>query len=790
MAVLLGLTCGLSLSSIAGARRTQSAYPRFLRSAKASTMSVTDGIFDPSTDATVASFPDVVQARTYVSFNVVVLVGGNPDFGQDLEPSGTLDGRFFDQDRFAPTKGRRPAPGRPDEIAVNEFAATRFGYRVGQRLELGLFSQEQAGDPSYHWHPPPPKQRTTVTIVGIGLFPDEVLQDDGDRTTRMLLTPAYTESARAYVTYGFQGLVLAHGDADVDATKRRFATVAPPGTSLFRVTSVDEFHALQAVRPLSIALGLFGAIAGLAGMVLVAQALSRLMRLERNERAVVRALGATPGALTGGTLVAPALAILIGTVIGVVLAVAMSPAMPIGPVRKVEVARGFDVDATVMGLGALVVIVVLLALTAATAWGELPHRVVNRRRSSARPSGIVTAAASAGIGPAAVTGLRFALEPGDAATAVPVRSVIPSAAVAVIALVGSITFGASLNTLVHHPRLYGWSWDATVIDGRGYGNLQIDKAHALLDHDPHVATWSGAYFGSDSIDGRDVPLLGMDPGSVVSPPILHGRALEDPSEAVLGAATAAQLHRRIGDTVTLAEDGGPHQLRIVGIATLPTVGIVHGAHTSLGVGAIVASRLVPGFDRDITNNIGTFGPNAIFIRYRRGTDTRAETARLQREVAPIADLAMASVVPAERPAEIVNSSSVGTAPALLAATLVLGAVVSLGLALGASVRRRRRDLTLLKALGFTRRQLAATISWQATATVAIGLLAGLPIGAVVGRASWNLFAHKLEVVPEPTVPLLALLGVVIGAVAIANAAAAIPARTARRVSPSQALGGD
>ena len=97
----------------------------------------------------------------------------------------------------------------------------------------------------------------TVRIVGIGLFPDEVLQDDGDRTTRMLLTPAFTRQAEAYETYSLQGLVLAHGYADIDAIERRVSDLVPPGTTTFRVTSVDEFHALRAIRPLAIALGLF-----------------------------------------------------------------------------------------------------------------------------------------------------------------------------------------------------------------------------------------------------------------------------------------------------------------------------------------------------------------------------------------------------------------------------------------------------------------------------------------------------------------------------------------------------
>src|SRR5580693_5655776 len=56
------------------------------------------------------------------------------------------------------------------------------------------------------------------------------------------------------------------------------------------------------------------------------------------------------------------------------------------------------------------------------------------------------------------------------------------------------------------------------------------------------------------------------------------------------------------------------------------------------------------------------------------------------------------------------------------------ACAALGLTITAAVRRRRRDLALLKVLGFTQHQLAACIAWQSTLTAAIGVLAGIPLG--------------------------------------------------------------
>ena len=111
-----------------------------------------------------------------------------------------------------------------------------------------------------------------------------------------------------------------------------------------------------------------------------------------------------------------------------------------------------------------------------------------------------------------------------------------------------------------------------------------------------------------------------------------------------------------------------------------------------------------------------------------------------------------AVLGVQRPAEIVNYRSVGTTPVILASGLAVGAIVALGLTLAASVRRRRRDLALLKTLGFTHRQLAAAVAWQASVAAVIGIVVGVPLGIALGRQLWILFARNIDAVPQPTVP--------------------------------------
>jgi len=284
-----------------------------------------------------------------------------------------------------------------------------------------------------------------------------------------------------------------------------------------------------------------------------------------------------------------------------------------------------------------------------------------------------------------------------------------------------------------------------------------------------------------------LPVLGMAVGSEVRPPIVRGRFIVSADEIVLGAATAQKLGRSIGDSVTIGGDS-PRPLTVVGIATLPTIGQLHAVHVSLGFGAIVVPELVPGYDLDVfyQRHVG-LGPNVQFLRFRDGVDPDAEIARLKPAVLPLATVAGIDVVPAQRPSEIINAASLGNAPLLVAALFAAFAAISLGLALVASVRRRLRDLAVLRSLGFTSGQLKSAVGWHATTIVLVGLVGGVPIGVVGSLSVWRAFADQLDVVAEPHSPIALVAVVVVLAFLVANAVAVVPARAAGRVQPATLL---
>jgi predicted lysophospholipase L1 biosynthesis ABC-type transport system permease subunit len=140
-----------------------------------------------------------------------------------------------------------------------------------------------------------------------------------------------------------------------------------------------------------------------------------------------------------------------------------------------------------------------------------------------------------------------------------------------------------------------------------------------------------------------------------------------------------------------------------------------------------------------------------------------------------------------RASAIVNTEQMGTQPLALALGLAAAAVLSLALTVLSLVRRRRRELALLKALGMTRGQVRAVIAWQTTLTLLIAVAVGGTLGIVGGRLAWRAFAGSLGIVPIVEVPVAALVGGLAALVLAGNLLASLPAAVAARTRPGVSL---
>jgi ABC-type lipoprotein release transport system permease subunit len=810
LVVLIGLVGGVAMAAVAGARRTQSSFPAYLATTNPSDVQ-TFTEFDPISNTgysaqvnrAVARVPGVARAVNVVGFDgTLQVLGHNRGAGVrgQAPPSleGSPNGEYFTTDKVTVVQGRMARPGRMDEIVMSSGAAAQYGLHIGSTLPVAFFTTAQVNAPTFTGYPQSkPHVVVPFKLVGIIEAQIQVVVDDdaalGDQLA--VVTPALTKRLEACCAYySYVSLHIHSGRADeaavVSAVSRVIPNLGPmAGTSTW---APYVAKAERTIRPEAIAIGLFGLIAALAALVVNGQVIGRLVRRNSDDSAIVRALGAGPGMAMADGLVGVIGAVVVGSLLATAVAVALSPLAPFGPVRSVFPEMGVSFDWTVLGFGFVLFLVVLSATALIVAYLVAPHRLAAKARLPERNPAWNRAATATGLPPSAVLGLRSALGSGSARSAAPVRSALLGAVVAVVVIVTSVTFGASLNALVSQPSLYGWNWDYALLAGfSGAENLPAAETTALLDHDPSVAHWTGVYFESAGLDRRGVPVLAMTPGALVGPSMLTGHALASPSQIVLGPATLAALHAHLGGTVVANVDGHARTLHVVGTATLPTIGSSGQPVMEMGTGAVMATSLFSATDR---NQQGSAipGPMAAFVTIRPGVSPLAAlhsldhiSAVLNRPSDP--DGPIGGVVGALRPAEIANSSTVGATPALLAAVLAAGAVGALGLTLVASVRQRRRQFAVLKALGFTQRQLAASVAWQSSVAAVIGVIAGVPIGIALGRFLWTLFARDLSAVPHPTVPVASLLGVAFGAVVFANLVALFPGRIAARTGTSLLL---
>jgi hypothetical protein len=831
LVVLIGLIGGLGLGSLAAARRTQSSFSVLLATTNPSDLEVsiyTGGNGGPNVQYSasltreIARLPGVRHVVAgFVLTGAPLTRDGSPRIRVTglAYPVASVNGLFFTQDRMVLNQGRLASPQRADEIVIAPVVARLLGWHVGRVVPFGFYSNAQQTLPGFGTKAVPPALRINMKIVGLASLNSEIVEDDVDiLPTFIPLTPAFAREALVHgglssaVSFGIK---TSGGSSTVPLVEREVARLAPPGVQVtdHALTPVVA-KADRALKPISIALGVFGAVALLAAVLVATQLMARRLRVDRDDLRILRALGADPADTILDGLIILEAALVLGSILAAVVAVALSPLSPLGPVAAVYPDRGLSWDWTVLGFGVLALTTILGGIAALLAYATAPHRVAVRpRRRPTSGARVVASAAHAGLSAPGVVGVRMALEPGEGRAAVPVRSALLGSVLAVALVVTTLTFGDSLHTLVSNPPLYGWNWTYMLnpVGAGGGGVPQV--ALTMLKHDKDVAAYSGASFNNLQMDGQEVPFLLENDGATVTPPILTGHGFQGGNQVVLGAASMAQLHKHLGENVTISfgtpADAPvyipPTRLRIVGTATFPAIGFASTVsdHTSMGTGVLIPFQDLPKSfvaAMDSGPDPALVGPNLVFIRIRTGVPTAVALANLHHVVAA-ADAAFAGapggaagnaivVQGVQRPAEIANYRTIGLTPALLVTGLVLGAIAALTLTLVASVRQRRRDLALLKTIGFVRRQLAAAVAWQATTAGVVGIVVGIPLGVVVGRWLWDRFAEQINAVPYPTVSVPSVVLVALGTVLLANLVAVLPARSAARTSTAFMLRGE
>jgi hypothetical protein len=802
--IVVALVCGLlgtvALGALAGARRTDSAYGRYLASINASNVFVNVPGPVLASVRQIEHLPAVLSAGAWLGLAANPVIHGRVDdsFTTDAV-AGSLDGEYFRQDRVTVIAGRLPRLDATDEIGLTPGLARLFGVGVGGRVtyqftRLNLRTGTAA-----------PAGYSTFVVTGIA-DPPLVLVDQFDDVNSALLPPGATARyLDGEYGFGWVGLRLRGGTAGIPALQRELAgpedtmdraVGEPAGTFTFNIRRLDILHhqVQQAIEPQAVALAIFGGLAALALLVLTGQGLAQILNETSAGVPAFRAAGATRAQTALAVSLDGVIAVVGGMLLAVAGAVAASPLAPVGPVRAFDPARGVSADPLVLAGGGGALAVLLLGLLAALAWRSarpVPGPAADR------PSSIARAAVAAGLPVTALVGIRAALERGADRRPVPVLATLLGSAAAVLAVVMAAVFGASLNGLVTHPARYGWNWTLLMDTSGGYGSWPPAQMEKLVNGQPGVTGWSTFAFTQVSIDNTEVPVLGLTryQGSV-QPPTTSGHPLSGSRQIELGTVTLRALGKHVGDTVVAGSGRLRRTLTIVGTVTLPSIGLGQADHVSLGRGAMLddstllalqglSPRLSTEEEQQASVADPAF-PSAVAIDLVPGTDAARLAARIAGSN-PGNDPGGTYRQPRVLGAAIVNASQMGGQPLALALALAAAAVLSLAVALLASVRQRRRQLGLLKALGLTRRQARETVAWQASTILLVAAAVGVPLGIAAGRWAWASFAASLGVVPVTVIPALALLAGLGCLLAAGNLLAAVPASVAARTRPAAVL---
>jgi ABC-type lipoprotein release transport system permease subunit len=795
VALVAGLGGGVVIGLLAGADRTAAAYPEFVREMSAADVLLGGqspfGLSGSVKLDDVAALPQVKKdARASVS----LLFTGRTDTGRRVGPADLLPVVAEDDklgntiEKWSITEGRAARPDRIGEATASFVLADRLGLHVGSTVQLHFvkasslastaavllseFGARLAGDPAANdttIDQLADGPKITFRIVGIEASPLEFPPLGPDLSPTLHVTPAFGQRyAQDVVSSPLIYAQLRRPDLLDSFAKgvEKLAQGSPVGFVVSRQLQQPKVE--TSINGAATALRLVAALVFLAVLLVVAQALVRQAYVEARDDAVLHALGmprrdlyilaALRGAFTG----------VAAAVLALVVAALISPLMPIGIARTAELNPGLEVDVAVCALGVLAVVLVVVALRVLAAYRvtratALAGRFPRRTPVAVRLLDRVT------LPPTADAGVRFALDPGRGANAVPVWASLLGITLTIVLLGGLWTFQSSLRHLLDTPHLYGWNWSV-----RSGAPALPELGAALVppfEQDPAVeALASGTITQAElGLQRVDVMALKQEVGTV-APTVLEGRLPRRANEVLLGTSTLERAGLHVGDFAVLRLGNRASGLRVVGRGVFPEFGDTG----RLGNGVLVTyaglQRLVPQAQK-----------NVFLVRFRPGTDVAATVRHLRIALDPVPTRSEG------RPRELQELENVTDLPTVLAGVLVLLAAATLAHTLLTSVRRRRHELALLQALGFVRRQVWLSLFWGTTALVAIGLLVGLPLGALLGRFVWSVFADGLGAVPEPEIAWLPLLLTIPAALLVAAVIATIPAFFSTRQRPAVAL---
>jgi hypothetical protein len=776
LTLLIAFVGAAVLTCVAAARRTDSAFGRYSSSRGLPQLEVYTGTDPSETPAAVRAIESVPGVAETGRVNNLFAAPDRPNLfpGDDFlvfAPGDEHWGRTVD--RPIVVAGRLPRAAAPDEVLLNERAANDLGLHVGSRFRLRSVSPKEAqflfsGDFNEITFR---GARPTVTVVGVGRSRSDLAQAS--------FAPHYAIASHAFYEqnvdhiFGFGELVdiRVAPRADISRVARQIDVAYPRavdanGEGRGGASRIDQGTKglTDTARAQTVALLLVALTALIAGAIAISQALARSLAAGTTDQSTLAGLGLDRASRSRMNAATFAPSALVATLLAIGAAWYASRWFPTGTTRSAEVTSGAQFDARVLLLGGAAIFVAVIARVAVGTWRQ---RLAGQQQKAQRSAWLDRVTNS--LAPETATGVRWALGRRDG-TRAPSRAGVFGAVVGVAGLLASVVYVAGIDHVVSTPSAYGWGFDASA--GGGNDPKQVTRIRDYLLRQPSITD-----VGIVDITG-DLPISGsvLDQAWAyetvrgdIEPSVVKGRAPASDNEVMLGTKTASDLDLHIGDVLRVPRTkGSPIALRVVGYTLFPTV---ESEHFTRGI--VVTRRT---FARLRTQN----PYQNVVVRWKPGTDIDKESARLTEKGELDGTLAAPT-------ADVKNLGAVRNYPRWLAAFLVVLGILATTHALAVSSRRRRHEMGVLRAIGFSRRQLARAVSTQGLTIGVCSVLIGVPLGLAVGRWVWVTHASHIGLSTTVYAPLAIVAGVAIGAIVLTCVIAVVTGRRAIRSPLTTAL---
>ncbi len=779
IAILIGLVGGMVMAAVAAGRRTESAFPTFVAA-----KGFDAELYSVKPLSEISRLPGVVA----------VTEAFGPDNGQPtcacthpLNPSyfGVLALPTTAKLDFNLVSGRLPDPSNPDDVVASYTLEKDEGVHLGTVIRVPFYAPSQLSAANSATGPPPVPTGPTVALRVVGFEATEFDFPSGATPQyNLYASQGFVRTLLPRTATGYVYLVrLRHGAADLP---RFDAATSADGGAVYTQNEDAQVASVEAsIHPQAIGWWLLAPLAALVGLAVIGQALGRQSIAESEDFPTMVALGAERRQLVMLGTLRNLVVGMVGALGAAVIATIVSPIAPLGEARIAESSTGIRFDPLVLVVGALATAVVVIALGLWPAVRAARSSRFRDRIVEVAPSRVAGRLWTLGAPPSVVIGVRNALERRSGGASVPVGSALLATVLAVMALCGTAVFGASLSHLTATPTLYGDPFQLNISDPNS-GGTPDPVLLKSLEHDRAVTgITQGIALPAISINKV---VVGAIAGRAIRGPLLVSTVAGHPpqrnGEVGLGATTMRRVGARLGSFVhvTLPSAAGARRtvpFRVVAQMSFPVLGNA----VSLGTGAMFT---LAGYKDAACPQ----GPNRAACQQRVAESSNGGT--------------LASVVPGPKgqaainhyfdsyrsvtalpiaPTSLINFGEAVNFPLIFGAILALFGAATLFHLLVVSASQRRREVGLLKVLGFVNRQVVSTVAWQAMTLALVGIAIGVPLGIVVGRTLWHAFANNLGAVPVSVLPIWLVAVLVAGVLVGANLIAVAPAMVAKRSKP-------